>query len=357
MDLTIEHKLDKATVRRRWRQVHFAFFAPAYAYWIVSVVILIICGLLSPYNGGICFALALGGLVFILSWYPRSCWTNRKLSAKRGAFDHPTVIHLTDTYMEVTCGENSSKSEYKILSGYMELKEIIVLVFHKVIVGALPKEDFPDGGKEFMQCLQHAGVKRIKFFGFKRWMIVCLPVLLVVFLGVTQIYIMANIQNRLWMREKCCRASCVSNLKGMMAGLLIYSDDQKAAGNIAIPKSLPVNEMIAGGYINGSEAVCPKLDEFYAYAPYNRLLDNKSSTAANTPVLWDFIVGCHWKKHGLLWGERIPQTVIVFEDQHVAIEDNLFCHKDIYDKYAPFMTKEDAEVLRKCCEEYDRIGY
>ncbi len=354
MDLTIEHKLDKATVRRRWRQVHFAFFAPAYAYWILYVVILLVCGLLSPYNSGICFVLALGALAFIVSWYPRSCWTNRKLSAKRGAFDHPTVIHLTDTYMEVTCGENSSKSEYKILSGYMELKEIIVLVFHKVIVGALPKADFPDGGKEFMQCLQHAGVKRIKFFGFKRWMIVCLPVLLVV---VPSVFYIAERENQIWMHEKCCRASCVSNLKGLMTGLLVYSYDQKEAGNMTPLKSMPLNEMIKLRYVHERMTECPKNHEGYVYVPYNRLLDNNSSTAANTPVLWDFIVGCHWKKHGLLWGEKIPQTVIVFEDQHVTIEDNLFCHKDIYDKYAPFMTKEDAEVLRKCCEEFDRIGY
>ena len=122
-------------------------------------------------------------------------------------------------------------------------------------------------------------------------------------------------------------------------------------------KSMPLNEMIKLRYVHERMTECPKNHEGYVYVPYNRLLDNNSSTAANTPVLWDFVVGCHWKKHGLLWGERIPQTVIVFEDQHVAIEDNLFCHKDIYDKYAPFMTKEDAEVLRKCCEEYDRIGY
>ena len=92
----------------------------------------------------------------------------------------------------------------------------------------------------------------------------------------------------------------------------------------------------------------------YAYVPYDRPPNPKSSTAANTPVLWDGSIGSHHAKYGALWGNGVPQTCIVFENGHFSYEENLTCHTDIFTKYAPLMSQEDAETLRQICEELDQ---
>lgn len=52
-------------------------------------------------------------------------------------------------------------------------------------------------------------------------------------------------------------------------------------------------------------------------------------------------------------GNEVSWTLIAFEAGQVSAVENLTCFKDIYDKYAPFMSEDDAEVLRKCCEAAD----
>ena len=34
---------------------------------------------------------------------------------------------------------------------------------------------------------------------------------------------------------------------------------------------------------------------------------------------------------------------------------NSRCHLDIHERYSPLMSKEDAEILRRCCEEFDNM--
>ena len=100
---------------------------------------------------------------------------------------------------------------------------------------------------------------------------------------------------------------------------------------------------------------CPKTRTKYVYVQYKRAVAPDSAAARNTPVLFDSVIGCHKHRNANLlgMGTEISWTLIAFEAGQVSAVENLTCFKDIYDKYAPFMSKDDAEVLRKCCEAAD----
>ena len=182
----------------------------------------------------------------------------------------------------------------------------------------------------------------------------------------------ANIQDAKWIREKGPRSQCHSNLKKLMSWSgLLQSTDTEGASYKAFPKSLPLLMEVAisdiadcmGEEYGGSQGKiypdwisdeCPMTHAKYAYVPYDRPPNPESSTAANTPVLWDGIIGSHHAKYGVLWGNGVSQTCVAFEDGHVSYEENLTCHRDIFNRYAPLMSQEDAETLRQTCEELDR---
>jgi len=352
MELSSERQIDEATMKRCWRKVFFAQYAPLYSRYALFAVTFCMFGIMIPGLRGIMFALAAAYVMAMLWWYPRIWRIYRRMFMKTGAFEHPTTVRLTDTFMEVTCGANCSRNEYSVFSEYMELGDVIALFNQKSIAAIFPKMDFPDRGGEFMQCLKKAGVKRMEFWGIRRWWYAVLIIALVALLVISHIM---DVQNRTWIYEKSRNAKCVSNLKVLMCGLLIYSSEQREAGNMAFPQSLPLDDMVAEGYLEKCAGACPLSSVEYVYVPYNRFFDRNSSTAASTPVLWDFLIGCHRNKshHWLPWGKETANTIVIFEDQHFSIEKNLTRHKDIYDKYAPYMSREDAETLRRICEEYD----
>lgn len=351
MEATITRQIEEAEIKRRWRKVFFALYAPMYVRYTLYVVVFCLCGVLLRLEFNFIFiALAVGYLLAILSWYSRTWKIYREVFRKTGQFEKPTTLHLTDTFMEVACGENYAKNEYSIFSEYIELKDEIALINQKTIAATIGKEDFTDVGEEFMQCLEKAGVRRIDFWGFRRWWHVSLPIVMMAILGIIHF---SDVRFRDWIHEKGYSTKCVSNLKMLMCDLIIYSEEQKEAGNITFTQSRNLlEELVEEGYVNEKNVGCPKLHLCFAYVPYKRPLDSTSSTAANTPVLFDLTIGAH-QKAPRLWGKTSTQTMVAFEDGHVSAEENLRCHKDIYERYAPFMSKDDAEVLRECCEEHD----
>ena len=355
MEYILNSQIDEAEARRRWRKLFFAQYAPVYVRYALYAVMLFCIGIMLYNLRYFMFVMGAAYLLSILTWYPRTWKLYRETLRKLGAFEHPTTVHLTDSFLEVTCGENTVKNEYRVFSEYIELKHNIALLNQKSIAVSFSKNDFSDGGAEFMQCLEKSGVKRLEPWGFKRWKSAFLPVVLMALLGVVYIAQIANVQNRLWMYEKSCMTLCRSNLKQMMLGLFIYSDDMGKAGITSFPQSLPLDEMVAAGCVKESYGGCPKSCVGYIYVPYNRPLDYKAGTAANTPVLFDWMIGCHRYRKHLLWGKEMPQTIVAFEDGSVSIEENLASFMDIWKKYAPLMSKEDAEVLRKTCKYFDDL--
>ena len=356
MELVFHHQVNEAEAKRRWRRVFFTLYAPVYVRYALYAIMFACMGILLSDLRYFMNVLAAAYVVGILTWYPRIWRVYRETFRKSGAFDHPTTIRLTDTFIEVLCGENTAKNEYGVFSGFLEKNDVIALINQKSIAAIFEKKDFADEGKEFTQCLRNAGVKKIELWGFKRWGLAFLPVVLMALMGVAYVVHIANVQNQLWMYEKACRTQCCSNLKQMMCGLLIYSDDLKKDGKVSFPQLFTLDDVVAAGLAEYSFGSCPRSCSEFAYVPYSRLLDTNASAAANTPVLFDYVFGCHRERKHLLWGKDTPQTLVAFEDGHVAVEENLASFMDIYERYAPLMSKEDAIELRRFCEDHDGLA-
>ena len=355
MELTFTNQINETETKRRWRRVFFALYTPVYVRYALYAVMFCYTGLLLFDLRYFMIVLAAAYVVGILTWYPRIWKVYRETFRKIGAFDHPTTVRLADTFIEVTCGENTAKNEYGVFSGFVELNDVIALINQKSIAATFEKKDFADGGKEFVQCLRKCGVKKIELWGFKRWGLAFSPVALMALLGVAHIVYIASAQNRHWAYEYGCRTQCCSNLKQMMCGLLIYSDDLKKEGKVSFPQLFTLDDVVAAGLADESYGGCPRSCTGFAYVPYSRLLNKNASAAANTPVLFDYVIGCHRKRKHSLWGKDTPQTLVAFEDGHVSVEENLASFMDIYERYAPLMSKEDANELRRFCEDHDGL--
>ena len=187
-------------------------------------------------------------------------------------------------------------------------------------------------------------------------------VVLVVIMAVLCVVSIAAVNYCKIIKEKLNISCCVSNLKQLANSLDIYPNDQKNGENESLRHFPPWEALVDNGYIDKETQEklkhCPKTHTEYIYVRYNRPVARVSSTAAaNTPVLFDSVIGCHKdhiKTNVLGMGIEIPWTLVAFENGLVSVEKNLTCFKELYDRHAPFMSKEDAEVLLKCCEEADR---
>ena len=45
---------------------------------------------------------------------------------------------------------------------------------------------------------------------------------------------------------------------------------------------------------------------------------------------------------------------VLFADGHVLIIDNLPDYMDIYEQYGKYLSQENAQVLKDCCETWDK---
>ena len=161
--------------------------------------------------------------------------------------------------------------------------------------------------------------------------------------------------------EKIQISYCNSNLKQLVNGLATIAYDGQKNGDVSLQQFPPLQTLAGNNYIDKKTLEnlmhCPKTHAEYIYVRYDRPVALVTSiAAANTPVLFDSVIGCHkHRKFNFLgMGADLPWTLVAFEDGHVSIEENLTCFMDIYDRHAQFMSKEDTEVLKRTCEEADR---
>ena len=155
-------------------------------------------------------------------------------------------------------------------------------------------------------------------------------------------------------REHLNISICNSNLKQLSCSVQYYQLENKTSCHFPSFQNLAEWGVLNNDTLRELE-YCPKTHEKYIYVQYERPVAPDSVAARNTPILFDSVIGCHkHRKANLLgMGPESSWTMIAFEAGHVSVVENLTCFKDIYDKYAPLMSKDDAEVLQKCCEEAD----
>ena len=169
MDVTIERRTDEATLKRRFRKVFFIVNGPMYVYLLLAVVFFLQTGLFFPNYRLATSALAVFFFTLIISFYPHAWRLVRDAYRKGGGFDAPTILHLTDTHIEITRGDNSVKSLYGMFSTYVPMKDYIALLSQGVVTTGFLRSEFADGGVEFIQRLEAAGVKRLPRWSMKRW--------------------------------------------------------------------------------------------------------------------------------------------------------------------------------------------
>ncbi|MBP5638209.1 MAG: hypothetical protein J6X55_01930 [Victivallales bacterium] len=345
MDLTIEHRNNEKEAKCRLKRVCYRAMAPYYVTMLCAVVMLVKCGL-ATYSVElrcVCFSLAVLGIVKILTGFPFFWRRTRKTLTKSGTFEHPMVIHLTDAYVEITCGENYSKNEYKVFSDYILLKDTIVLRIQRYLAGFYRRNDFPDGGAEFIRCLEACGVKRTAMW--KRWWAAWLLLALAVY---SVISFISTIHNEEWSQDKAERVVCMNNLKMTYLGLTMYANE---ANQGASPMPPSLQALKNAKVIEKNGAICPTTMQEYKFIPYSKMPDALSPDKA--PIVIDGIPSHYkWPYFPIKWS-RVWQTPILFADGHISLEEDVYCYMDIYDRYGYFLDETEAETLKKCCEAWD----
>ena len=345
MDITFERQSNERDTRQKYRKAFFAVFAPGYS---LSLFFILLCALLGYYIQQlrhICFPGAAVMLVLLLLSWPRYWRYVRDAFQKSGMFDMPATIHITDHFIEITRGENHSIQEYKIYTHYLDLKDVIVLLYKRSILGILDRSVFPDDGAEWMKCLEANGVRHIQFWDFKRWRLVLLLLLLAVLMMLAiMLPTKANEANGKWCMEKANITSCIARLKMTGLALNIYAYDN----NAFFPPTLET--LRKQYYLEEPDTIrCPESRQEYRYVPYSNFVNE---TAVLQPIVIEHL-GNHWKRRGL-FGKEISLTSVLFADGHVVTMENLPDYMDIYDQYARHLSPEDAEMLKKSCEAWDR---
>ena len=340
MELTFEIQQDEQQARRKWRRVFSRLYAPKKALFIMIAVLAICCGLITRSQEIRLVSFVAGVLLLVapLFWFSRIWLIYRAYFRRNGAFDHLTTIHLTDTMIETTCGANGSQLEYRVFSNYIPLNDCIALINGDSIAAVFYRSAFPDGGAEFIKCLEASGVKDISTLRVKRWLVVWLYG---AFAALAVVVCAKSLLSRYSIYRTGMNGlhTCGGQLQQLHQKIAKHATD---AGG-ALPREL--SEL----NLPDEEFGCNFTDDTYLYVPYGRL-DSNGKASAQTPILIEELGG-HWVLS--VWSQYTAYTPIVFADGHVAFEKNLCSYTDIYDKYAPFMSPEDAEVLKKCCEKWD----
>lgn len=225
MDVTIERIADKTT-KKKFRQAFLALQLPSYVIVLTAFVFCIVLGTILSFPGAcLFFYLSAILLIKMLTWWPRLWRICNQLLKKQHAFETPTRIHFSDSFLEISCGENYSKKEYSFFSHYFCQKKQIVLLFQKNIQGVYDKNKFEDDGEEWIRCLEAHGVKKLHFWSLRRW---ALPI--VVFL----LFIMAGTllwgsRNQSKLDENgndyARQITCINNLKQQMVAVHLYALD------------------------------------------------------------------------------------------------------------------------------------
>lgn len=340
MELTFEIQQEEQLARRLWHRVFQRLFAPKTTLYIL-IGVLAICGGLITRTQEIRHMYFIAGILLIVAplfWFSRIWLIYRGYFRRSGVFEHPTTIHLTDTMIEMTSGANSSRQEYRVYSNYIPLNDSIALINGDSIAAVFSRNAFPDGGAEFVKCLEASGVKNISTLRVRRWLVVWLYGAFAALAIVVSAMLLLS-RYSFYRTGMNGLQTCGGHLQQLHQMIVKHATDSEGA----LPREL--SEL----NLPDEEFGCIFTDATYLYVPYRRL-DSNDKASAQTPILIEELGG---HRVFSVWGRYTTFTPIVFADGHVAFEKNLRSYTDIYDKYAPFLSPENAEVLKKCCEKWN----
>ncbi len=187
-------------------------------------------------------------------------------------------------------------------------------------------------------------LKRKRFWDLKRWWVVAVCFLFLLFLVLSSCSLSNPLPTKPLPNDRDAKASrnaCKVNLKLIGLGLMLYANDNDGY----YPQDL--TSLPANGYINSNNILCPATAQTYRYVPYRKKAEE---TAVNQPIVIDALES-HWTEPD---GSRILLTPVLFTDGRVVNVIYLSDYMGIYDEFGKFLSPEDAAVLKGCCEAWDK---
>lgn len=347
MDLTLTSQPKEAELKRAYRRIFHYILAPSYVALTSICLMLIFYGinLDNPLMKQISLTFAGVYLILILTAFPRSWRQYRAIFQKKGIFDQPNTIHFADTFFESSCGNNYAKQEYRLFTHYVPTKHHIALAFKKSICAVVDRKDFPDGGEEWMRCLELCGVEPLRFWEIRRWSLpLLIPLFLLLAIG---FHFVSARHNEEWCVGKGDKTRCINNLKVIEFYLTCYAEENP---DNLLPQDLNVLKEFPT-CADSEFLQCPYLRMSYVYIPYSKF--PSPETAEHAPLIIDHLNGHYRWPNILSRSSRVRQTPILFADGHISLEEDLTFYMDIYDRYGGFLSPEDAAVLKEQCEMWD----
>lgn len=118
--------------------------------------------------------LVLSGVMFLvtLAEFPVYCRRMLDVTAPLGVFDKESYLHFYSDRVVCRCGENESTTTYSSFTGYFQAGNALILMMGKNLFSScFGVERFEGRLPELTACLDAAGVKKVKFFTVRRWLV------------------------------------------------------------------------------------------------------------------------------------------------------------------------------------------
>ena len=173
----------KGFVRALWLY-YIYIYAPRIVRSVVMIAFCLITGCMAEelWKSGF-FVLAAILLMVMLSEFPVYCHRVVAIVSRLGVFGKENHFRFYSDKFYSRCGDNENTTTYNSFSGYFQFRDILVLTMENGLFSSGFQIDQLGGHlPEFIECLEAAGVKKIKFFTVKRWLLTILSIVLVVYL-------------------------------------------------------------------------------------------------------------------------------------------------------------------------------
>ena len=118
--------------------------------------------------------LVLSGVMFLvtLAEFPVYCRRMLEVTTQFGVFDKESYLHFYSDRVVCRCGENESTTTYSSFTGYFQAGNALILMMGKNLFSScFGVERFEGRLPELTACLDAAGVKKVKFFTVRRWLV------------------------------------------------------------------------------------------------------------------------------------------------------------------------------------------
>ena len=187
----LDFSFSTVSSKKRFIRALWLYYIYIYAPRIVRNIVMIAFCMISeriveePWNIGF-FVLAGILLTVMLLEFPIYCHRITTVVSKLGVFTQETHFRFYSDRFYSRCKDNENTTTYNSFSGYFQLQDILVLTIgNNIFSSVFPVNQLKEHLPEVITCLETAGVKEIKFFTAKRWLLTIGSIALVAYLALS----------------------------------------------------------------------------------------------------------------------------------------------------------------------------